>query len=77
MILLFGTRTSRRHIASPAVACPFCGNVSGQSLIRAQNRFTLFFIPLFPIGRARYHLECGHCGGARAVAAEEADRLAV
>jgi hypothetical protein len=67
MFLLFGLRT-RDHLSSQHPGtCEFCGVTAMQALVKRSTKFTLFFVPLFPVRPARYYLECGNCGANRQV----------
>ncbi|MEU4833615.1 zinc-ribbon domain-containing protein [Streptosporangium sp. NPDC023615] len=55
--------------------CPNCGNTAAQVLTRRVTKFSLFFIPLFPV-RSRYESQCTFCGAAYGVSKDEANRLA-
>ena len=48
-------------MATLTFLCETCGNNAPHQLIRRVNRFSLFFIPLFPIS-TRYLDACGACG---------------
>jgi hypothetical protein len=76
MFLLFGLRTKDHLIASGLMTCEICGWQAPQELYKRQTRFTLFFVPLFPVSGAKYFLRCGHCQGLRASDAGVAGRLA-
>jgi hypothetical protein len=67
MFLLFGLRTRDRLISTEARACDFCGVVAMQALVKRATKFTLFFVPLFPVRPNRYFLDCGNCGTRRPV----------
>lgn len=72
MILLFGTRLRSTVIAIVSFVCPFCSKDVPQRVISLVNRFTLFFVPLFPVS-TRYVNECTNCGGQTAISREQAD----
>lgn len=67
MFLLFGLRTRDRLIATQPGTCEFCGITATQALVKRATKFTLFFVPLFPVRPSRYHLDCGNCGTRRPV----------
>ena len=63
-ILLFGTKM----IASDdpdgravSAVCPNCGQRAEIVPRRYRNWFTLFFLPLFPIGGSKPFSQCSHC----------------
>lgn len=76
MFLLFGLNTSDRVTATPVMTCEVCGYRARQALVKRTTKFTLFFIPLFPVRRGRSYLECGHCRAFRSVDSGSAGRLA-
>ena len=76
MFLLFGLRTREHLVSTPAMACEVCGVTARQALTRRTTKFTLFFVPLFPVRPSRYHLDCGNCRARRPVGSAAAGRLA-
>lgn len=65
VFILFGLRTSHRRLGVRTMTCDVCGATAAQGLVKRSTRFTLFFIPLFPVKRATYLRECTHCGASR------------
>ncbi|HET8658396.1 MAG TPA: zinc-ribbon domain-containing protein [Micromonosporaceae bacterium] len=47
--------------------CEVCGHSAPQALVKRTTKFTLFFVPLFPVRPSRSYLECGHCRAFRPV----------
>jgi hypothetical protein len=74
-VIIFGFRTSVTQLAMLSMVCAVCGNQSGQALTKRTTKFSLFFIPLFPV-RTRYALQCSFCGASRRLDKNEALRLA-
>ncbi|MEV4639795.1 zinc-ribbon domain-containing protein [Actinoplanes sp. NPDC049548] len=72
MFLIFGLRTKDRFHSSPVHRCDFCGVTAAQSLIERTTKFSLFFIPLFPVRPSRWIRACTHCGGSREISRREA-----
>ena len=72
MFLLFGTRTSEALMTLVAFACGFCGTNAQQQVIKRSTKFTLFFVPLFPI-RSTYYNRCTHCRGVTDLTRAQAD----
>jgi len=62
MFLLFGSRVSEQVVNVVTFVCGFCRTNAPQHVIRARNRFTLFFVPLFAFS-TKYYNECTNCGG--------------
>jgi hypothetical protein len=61
MILIFGLRSYVKALAMLTLACRH-GHVAAHRLVKVTRRFSLFFVPLFPVGRARYFTVCAQCG---------------
>ncbi len=75
MFLLFGLRTRDHLISTQAGTCEFCGVTAMQALVKRATKFTLFFVPLFPVRPSRHYLDCGNCGARRPVDRAVAGRL--
>lgn len=63
MFLIFGMSPRQRLLTTVAFVCSFCGLHTTQDVHERSNRFSLFFIPLFPVGRRRFSVTCSNCGG--------------
>ncbi|GIE91802.1 zinc-ribbon domain-containing protein [Actinoplanes regularis] len=63
--LLFGLRTRDEPVDSRVLTCEICGWNAPQTRFARTTRFTLFFIPLFPVKPRKYLLRCAHCMGVR------------
>lgn len=61
MFLLFGLSTRDRVVAGQILTCQVCGYNAPQALVKRTTKFTLFFVPLFPVRASRSYLRCGHC----------------
>ena len=59
-MLIFGLSTKQVLLATLFYVCDVCGNEAAHQLIETVRRFTLFFIPLFPVG-TRYLDTCTYC----------------
>jgi hypothetical protein len=77
VFLIFGFKSSDRRIAAPTLLHAYCGATVAQVLIKRTTKFSLFFIPLFPVRPARYYMQCTNCGVTQDVDARDVDRLAV
>lgn len=75
MFLLFGLRTRDRLVATQSGTCEYCGVTAMQSLVKRSTKFTLFFVPLFPVRAGRYYLDCTNCGTRRPVDRSAVGRL--
>jgi hypothetical protein len=65
LFLLFGLRSKDHSMGARVANCEICGWQAPQHLLRRTTKFTLFFIPLFPVKAAAYYQVCGHCQGFR------------
>jgi hypothetical protein len=60
MILIVGLRAYVKSLAVLTLACRN-GHVAAHQLVKVTRRFSLFFVPLFPVG-TRYYTVCSRCG---------------
>jgi hypothetical protein len=74
MLIIWGYRRYLQQLAMLTFLCGNCGNPAAHTLSRAVTKFTLFFIPLFPIS-SKYFTQCTFCGASRKVGKEEAAQL--
>lgn len=74
MLIIWGYRRYLQQLAMLTFLCGNCGNPAAHTLSRAVTKFTLFFIPLFPIS-SKYFTQCTFCGASRRVPKEEALQL--
>ena len=74
MLIIWGYRRYLQQLAMLTFLCGNCGNPAAHTLSRAVTKFTLFFIPLFPIS-SKYFTQCTFCGTSRRVGKEEAAQL--
>lgn len=72
MILLFGTRASLALLSVVTFACGYCDKSVAQRIVKRVNRFTLFFVPLFPVSTT-YLVECSNCRGTTPLTREQAE----
>ncbi|MCM4082615.1 zinc-ribbon domain-containing protein [Paractinoplanes hotanensis] len=71
MFLIFGIRGKDKIVGSRLGRCEVCGATAAQTLVRRTTKFSLFFVPLFPVRAARHFVICTNCGRSRAAAREE------
>lgn len=64
-IILFGTKTvvSRDDREPVQARCPGCGRLTMIHPMKARQWFTLFFIPVIPMGKAQQFCQCQACNG--------------
>ena len=63
MFILFGTKAREKDVGSGQFYCPRCRTNRRYTHRRASRYFTLYFIPLIPMGKLGEYVECGECGG--------------
>jgi len=62
-MIIYGTRGRNVHTDSGEFTCPRCGIEQSYKHYEVKNYFTLYFIPLIPIGSAGEFVECEGCAG--------------
>jgi hypothetical protein len=61
MFFLFGMRTKAKSIGQVERSCSKCARSTMHNAVESQRWFTLFFIPVIPLG-SNYVVRCGVCG---------------
>jgi hypothetical protein len=74
MFLLFGIRRKAQRLATVFAVCVSCHTPAAQAVTRVRTFFTLFFIPLIPLG-TKYRTTCTMCGQSVSITKETADNL--
>jgi len=62
-MIIFGTRTRIGVVERGQFTCPRCGPEQTYERKHAKRWFTLYFIPVFPVGDLGQFVECGLCHG--------------
>jgi len=73
MIILFGFRRKSSRLATIFVMCAHCHTPAAHALTRSRRFFTLFFIPVIPLG-TKYFTTCTMCGHVTQITKEGADQ---
>ncbi|MFG3099664.1 zinc-ribbon domain-containing protein [Streptomyces sp. NPDC048182] len=73
-MIIFGTKGYLYQLAILTLVCGQCGNPSAHTLRKRVTKFSLFFVPLFPI-HIKYTTQCTFCGIEHKVPKEQADQL--
>ena len=73
-MVIFGFRTKVFVLAMMTLLCPRCGNPAAHPLHRSVTKFTLFFVPLFPV-KSRYTTQCTFCGFTNHLSKDQARQL--
>jgi zinc ribbon protein len=76
VFLIFGFGTKAYPLGWVAMVCRVCGQTGSLLLVREVTRFSLFFIPLIPVG-TKHVVECQNpmCRSRTRVSGGEARRL--
>jgi hypothetical protein len=74
VILIWGFKTYAKLLGIVTLVCGHCQNPAAQRVIQRIRKFTLFWIPLFPVKRQTL-MTCTFCGTATALNAEQAAAL--
>ncbi|MFE9384450.1 zinc-ribbon domain-containing protein [Streptomyces sp. NPDC007025] len=74
-MIIFGTSSKLMQLAMLNLLCGFCGNPAAHALRKRVTKFSLFFIPLFPIAPAKHSLQCTFCGAHTEISKESAEQL--
>ncbi|MGP4043886.1 zinc-ribbon domain-containing protein [Streptomyces sp. 2A115] len=75
-MIIFGTKGYQYQLAILTLVCGLCGNPSAHTLRKRVTKFTLFFVPLFPVS-TKYATQCTFCGAEQKVTKEQAEQLQV
>lgn len=60
--IVWGSRGRNKEIGAGDFYCPDCGDYSGYRKIAVTRWFTLYWIPIFPMGKpVGEYVECGTC----------------
>lgn len=62
-MIIWGSRGITGTLEQAQFHCPQCGTQRSGALKQVRNFFTLYFIPLIPMGTLGRFVECGSCGG--------------
>lgn len=73
-MIIWGWRRYAQTIAMITFVCGHCGNPAAQTLRKLVTKFTLFFVPLFPVHR-RFEVQCTFCGATGKVTKEQAEAM--
>jgi len=74
VIFIFGTKGYVTVLGLVTFVCGNCGNPAAQRIEKWVTKFTLFFIPLFPVS-TKYVVQCAMCGVQSRLEQDEAERL--
>lgn len=72
MFILFGFRRKSSRLGTIFVICGYCHTPAAHALTRIRRYFTLFFVPVIPLG-TKYLTTCTMCGRATQITKETAE----
>ncbi|CAL9330400.1 hypothetical protein SUDANB120_00059 [Streptomyces sp. enrichment culture] len=72
-MIIFGTTVYRYQLVILMLTCRYCGNPAAHTVRKYVTKFTLFFVPLFPVS-TRYATQCTFCGMEQEVPREWAEQ---
>ncbi|MFD9795597.1 zinc-ribbon domain-containing protein [Streptomyces sp. NPDC059070] len=73
-MLIWGTKGYLYQLAMMTLVCQNCGNPAAHGLRKYVTKFTLFFVPLFPVS-TKFRTQCTFCGLEQQIAKEQAEQL--
>ncbi|HEX8002348.1 MAG TPA: hypothetical protein VF519_06600 [Mycobacteriales bacterium] len=73
-MIIWGFRTYAQQLAVLVARCALQGHNAAHAVVRRRTKFTLFFIPLFPVS-SKHLLVCSMCGNATPVAKENVESV--
>jgi hypothetical protein len=73
-VIVLGTKGYLYQLAMLSLVCGRCGSPAAHALRKRVRKFTLFFVPLFPLSTT-YATQCTSCGAEQRVTREQARRL--
>jgi hypothetical protein len=76
VLIIFGLRRRGYRMANVFAMCGICHTPAAQAVVRIKTFFTLFFIPLIPVG-TKYRSTCTLCGGTIELSKDQADQAMV
>ncbi|MDT7729315.1 MAG: hypothetical protein QOI21_5891 [Actinomycetota bacterium] len=73
-MIIWGFRNKVFQLAMVSYVCRYCSNPAAHALRKVVNKFTLFFIPLFPVS-TKYFTQCTFCGATDQLTKEQAEQV--
>ncbi|MEU5973225.1 zinc-ribbon domain-containing protein [Streptomyces sp. NPDC047315] len=73
-MIIFGTKGYLYQLAILTLVCGRCGNPAAHTLRKRVTKFTLFFVPLFPVS-SKYGTQCTFCGAESQINQQQAEQL--
>ncbi len=74
MLFIFGFKNSSRNLGLAQAVCPRCGRRAAQRVDRRKRAFSVFFIPIVPLGSS-YEATCTACGVSTGISRTQAEGI--
>lgn len=74
MLVIFGIKNSSRNLGLAQATCPRCGHRAAQRVDRRSRAFSLFFIPIIPLGSS-YEATCTACATTARIDPGQAEQI--
>ena len=74
MLVIFGFKNSARNLGLAQAICPRCGHRAAQRVDRRKRAFSVFFIPIIPLGSS-YEATCTACGSTTKISRDQAEGI--
>jgi zinc-ribbon family len=74
VLIIFGIKRKAQRLATVFAMCMRCHTPAAQAITRVRTYFSLFFIPIIPLG-SKYRQTCTMCGSTTAIDKQTADQM--
>jgi len=74
MLIIFGVKRRRNQLGVAFLMCARCQRPCAHAVVQIRTWFSLFFIPVIPLG-SKYFTSCSLCGVATRIDAAQAEHL--
>lgn len=74
MFFIVGVDSKVRELRMLTMVCWQCERAAAHRLSEVKHRFTLFFLPLFPV-KTRRRLQCLLCGADQELTSEQVEQI--
>ncbi|HEX2902428.1 MAG TPA: zinc-ribbon domain-containing protein [Jatrophihabitans sp.] len=74
-MIIFGFKQLSKLLATLSYVCNGCGQPAAHRIFSRWNWFSLFFIPVIPLGTKRYYDTCIACGRTVRLSKEQAQGI--
>lgn len=72
--IIYGYRTRNNVMGQTQMVCKKCGQNAVHAVVRTKYIMTLFFVPLFPVGK-KTTARCSNCGRQEKMNNKQADAM--